>query len=100
MQVHITFKKFDSSEALKAHANEKSEKLQRFLPSEAKIDWVLHLDGDMHVADLKIHGPHVDLFAQANSENMYTSIDAVCDKLEKQLVKQKEMLKDHLHRKH
>ena len=35
---------------------------------------------------------YVDLFAEAGSETMYAAVDALVDKLERQLVKHKEKL--------
>lgn len=98
MQIHMTFKNMDATEALKSHANSRSERLKKFLPQSAQFEWIFFVDADNHVADLRVVGPHIDYFAQGKTSDMYQSIDEVTDKLEKQLRKHKEIVKDHLHR--
>ena len=98
MNIHMTFKHMDATEALKAHVNEKTAKILKFLRGEVEANWVFYLAGDQHVADLRIKGPRLDYFGQARTENMYHSIDEAIVKIEKQLKKHKEILKDHLHR--
>lgn len=98
MKIHMTFKHMDATEALKNQVNEKSERLKRFVGTDTEANWVCYLDGDMHVADLKVKGPHIDYFAQSKTEDMYRSIDEASEKVEKQLKKNKEILKDHIHR--
>lgn len=98
MQIHMTFKNMDATEALKSHAEAKSERLKKFLPESTDFEWIFFVEADNHVADLRVVGPHIDYFAQAKTSDMYQSIDDVVDKLEKQLRKHKEIVKDHLHR--
>lgn len=98
MNINMTFKHMDATEALKTHVNEKTAKILKFLKGEVEANWVFYLAGDEHVADLRIQGPRIDYFGQARTENMYHSIDAAIVKIEKQLKKHKEILKDHIHR--
>jgi putative sigma-54 modulation protein len=98
MNIHMTFKKMDATEALKTHVNDRTERLKKFVGSQTEFLWVFYLEADDHVADLRVQGPHIDVFAQAKSNDMYLSIDEVSEKIERQLRKNKEIVKDHLHR--
>lgn len=98
MQIHVTFKQMAATDALKSHAQVKTEKLGKFTNGAYNADWVLFVDADDHVAELRVHGPHVDCFAEAKTQDMYRSIEDAVDKVERQLRKHKETLKDHLHR--
>jgi putative sigma-54 modulation protein len=98
MKIHMTFKHMDATDALKRHTNEKSERLKRFISEATECSWVFYVDADVHVADLRVTGPHIDHFAQAKTPDMYQSIEECVTKLEKQLRKRKEIVKDHLHR--
>lgn len=98
MQIHMTFRQMDATEALKRHANERSERLQKFVPVQAELTWIFYVEADRHVADLRVKGPHVDCFAQSKTPDLYQSIDEAVEKVEKQLRKHKEMVKDHHHR--
>lgn len=99
MQIHMTFKHMDATESLKSAVNSRSDKLKRFLATDAELHWVFYLEADTHVADLRIQAPHLDLFAQSKTDDLYESIEEVSDKIEKLLIKNKEITKDHLHRK-
>lgn len=98
MKIHIKFKQMDATESIKTQVNEKSERLRKFVSDEAELHWILFVDADVHVAELRVQGPHMDYFAQAKTPDLYQSIDNVVDKVEKQLRKHKEIVKDHLHR--
>lgn len=99
MQINIAFRHMDATDALKTHVQEKSEKLRKYLGGEAQLTWTFSVDAGVHVADVHAKGPHIDFFAESKTEDMYQSIEEATDKLEKQLRKNKEILKDHLHRK-
>lgn len=98
MQIHVTFKHMDATEALKSHVNDKTERLKKFCGDSTEFTWFLFVEANLHVAELRVHGPHLDHFAAAKTADMYQSIEDVVDKLEKQLRKHKEIVKDHLHR--
>lgn len=98
MKIQITFKHMSSTEALKNYIHEKSAKLSRYVSPEAECHWVLFVDALQHHADARVHGPHIDVFAQSQTEDMYSAIEETLERLEKQLRKHKEILKDHLHR--
>jgi putative sigma-54 modulation protein len=85
MNVRITFRHMDSSEAVKAHAKQKLTKLQKFLrePMTAKV--TLSLDKLAHVAETHIQSGGSRHEAKETSDDMYTSIDKVMAKLERQI---------------
>jgi putative sigma-54 modulation protein len=95
MQVNITFRHLESTEALKAHARDKVEHIQRYIdrPSEAHV--VLDLENLEHKADINLKAGPFLLRGRARSGDMYASIDAAAEKLERQLKKHKEKLKSH-----
>jgi putative sigma-54 modulation protein len=95
MQVNITFRHLESTEALKAYAREKIEHIQRYVdrPSEAHV--VLYVDNLEHHADINLKAGPFHLRGEAKSEDMYASIDLATDKIQKQLKKHKEKLKNH-----
>ena len=52
-----------------------------------------------HTAELTIHLKGKELYAEAHNEDLYHAIDAVVNKLERQVVKHKEKTQDHHHEK-
>ena len=85
MNISITFRHMDSSNAVKAYAGEKVSKLQKFLrqPMTAKV--TLSVDKLWHVAEARISSGGEHLEAKEKTEDMYASIDKMIDKLEAQI---------------
>ena len=46
-------------------------------------------------AEANIHTSGADIFAHAESQDMYAAIDALADKLDRQLIKHKEKTRGH-----
>ncbi len=95
MQVNITFRHLESTEALKSHARDKVEHIQRYIdrPSEAHV--VLYVENLEHHADINLKAGPFLLRGRAKSNDMYGSIDAAAEKIVRQLKKHKEKLKNH-----
>lgn len=85
MNISITFRHMDPSEAIKAYAQDKVSKLQKFLrqPMTAKV--TLSLQKQNHVAETRVSSGGEHLEAMEQSEDIYASIDMVIDKLERQI---------------
>jgi putative sigma-54 modulation protein len=85
MNISITFRQMDPSDAIKRHANDKLSKLQKFLrqPLTAKV--TLSLDRLEHVAEAHVSSGGEHLEAKESSPDMYTSIDRLMEKLERQI---------------
>jgi len=85
MNISITFRHMDSSEAIKSYASSKLAKLQRFLRSPLTGKVTLSIDRLKHVVEAHVSsgGEHVE--AREVSDDMYASIDRVIDKLERQI---------------
>lgn len=95
MQVNITFRHLDSTDALKTHAREKVEHIQKYVdrPSEAHV--VLRVENLEHYADINLKAGPFLLRGRAKSNDMYASIDAAAERIERQLKKHKEKLNNH-----
>ena len=98
MNIQYTFKNITSTESIKNQAKIHAEKLLKYTQGDVHANWVFYVEGDTHVADLQFKGSHFDFYGQAKTENLYDSIDQAILKVEKQLRKYKEKLKDHLHK--
>ena len=85
MNISITFRQMDASEAVRQYATDKLSKLQRFLrrPMTAKV--TVSVDRRKHVAEARISSGSEHLEAHEVSDDMYASIDRMTDKLERQI---------------
>jgi len=95
MQMNITFRHLDPIDSLKNYAQEKVERVNKYLEKAGDAHVVLSLDRHLHQADITIHSGTYLLRGKERSEDMYASIDLAMDKIERQLKRYKEKLKSH-----
>ncbi len=68
-------------------------KLQRHFDNITNSAVTLTVEKLIHKAEATVHVAGADLFALSESEDMYAAIDALADKLDRQLIKHKEKIK-------
>ena len=95
MHVSVTFRHMDSSDALRKYAGEKSDRIARFLSEPVEIHWVLSVEKIRHIADAVVTANGVTIKAKESTDDMYSAIDNVLDKLHIQVKKHKDRLKGH-----
>ncbi len=95
MQVNITFRHLEPTEALKSHVRGRVEHVQRYLDRPTEAHAVLHVENLHHHAEITLKAGRYLLRGTARSQDMYASIDAAADKIERQLKKHKERIQDH-----
>ncbi|GMR04730.1 MAG: ribosome-associated translation inhibitor RaiA [Thermodesulfobacteriota bacterium] len=95
MHVNVTFRHMESSDALRKYAEEKSARLEKYLFEPIEVHWVLSVEKIRHIADATISANGITVKAQEATQDMYSAIDMVIDKLLIQVKKHKEKVKDH-----
>jgi putative sigma-54 modulation protein len=98
VQISVTFRHMNSTPALKDHAEEKIEHLAHFFDLVLDAHVVLSAEKKHHIAEVTLHCPGDVFKAKSTSDDMYMSIDSVIEKLERHLVKRKEIVKLESHR--
>lgn len=98
MNINMSFKHIEPTESIKAYATEKSDKLSKYFRGKISVNWNFTVERQNQIAHLHILGNDIDYFSESNTQDLYASIDSVVDKVEKQLRKHKEIVKDHLHK--
>jgi putative sigma-54 modulation protein len=98
MQINLTGHHLDITPPLRQYVEEKLERLERHFDHVTNTHVILSVEKLRHKAEAKVHVSGGDLFADAVEEDMYAAIDAMVDKLDRQVRKHKEKYTDH-HRK-
>jgi putative sigma-54 modulation protein len=98
MQVTITFRGMDSTEALKSYVKERIEHVEKYFDRSVEGHVTLSLERYLHHADLSIQAGHFLLRGKSKSEDMYKSIDEAMDKIEKQVKRYKDKIRTSKHR--
>ncbi|MBA3012443.1 MAG: ribosome-associated translation inhibitor RaiA [Proteobacteria bacterium] len=96
MQTTITFKKMDSSDALKSYVQKKLDKFDKMLDSPAEAHVVVSVQKIRHIVELTLTCDRLNIHAKEESESMYASIDILMDKVKAQIKKHKEKIKRHM----
>jgi len=95
MQINFTGHRLEITPALKSFAQEKFDKLQKHFDKITAINVVFDVEKLRQKAEATILVAKGELHASSESEDMYTAIDILVDKLDRQLIKHKEKLRDH-----
>lgn len=100
MQVKVTGRHMSVTDAMKSYADEKARKLVKFFDRIQEIRVVLDFEGARPTVECIVDVERADDFvAHETHDDIYAAIDAVSDKLERQLRRHKEMIKGH-HKEH
>jgi putative sigma-54 modulation protein len=85
MNITITFRHMDGTEAVKQYASEKVAKLQKFLRQAMVAQVTLSLEGLDHLAEARISSGGTHFHGRERSADMYASIDLLHDNLDRQI---------------
>jgi putative sigma-54 modulation protein len=98
MQLSTTFRHMDASQAVREYSEEKLEKIRKYFhkdPIAAHAVFSVER-GFNHVADINITLPSgLVINAKETTEDMYSSIDLAVARIERQVRKWKEKIRDH-----
>jgi putative sigma-54 modulation protein len=95
MQISLTGNHVDLTDPLRDYVNTKMERLERHFDIVQDIHVVLTVEKLRHKAEATLHIAGGNLFADSVQEDMYAAIDALTDKLDRQVKKHKEKMTDH-----
>jgi putative sigma-54 modulation protein len=95
MQIEITGHHVDITDALRDHIQTKFSKLKRHFEKVINVHVILTVEKKVQKAEATLHMSGNDVHADAESEDMYASVDLMVDKLDRQIMKHKEKMTDH-----
>lgn len=96
MHINITGHHIDVTPALRAYVTEKIGRLERHFDNLTSAHVILKLEKNQNLAEATVHvGGGPDIFANADDMDLYASIDALSDKLDRQVRKHKEKVTTH-----
>ncbi len=95
MQINLSGHHVDISPALRDYVTARLGKLERHFDHVTNAHVVLTVEKLAQKAEASIHVSGGRLFADASDEDMYAAIDALADKLDRQIKRHKEKLTNH-----
>lgn len=90
MQLTVKGKNFQVTDALRSYAEKRIDKIVRFMDSIISTEVTLSTERNWHIVEVTVYGNGFVLRGEERTNDMYTSIDKVLDKLEAQVKKEKE----------
>ncbi len=98
MQVSVIGRHIEVTEALKLYATEKFNRLGKYLPKALDVVITLSVVKKVHhIAEAVIKSNGVLIQASEETEEMYSAIDLLIEKIERRVRRYKEKLVDHKH---
>ena len=95
MQIATTFRHMEPSEALKSYGEEKLDRVKKYIDEPIAAQVFLTVEKIRHSAEVTITAKGITIKAAEETNDMYAAIDAVVDKIERQLRRYKERIKAH-----
>ncbi len=94
MNIQVTFRHMETTEALKDYAIEKVSKIKKYLDAPVEVHVVLSVEKFRHIAEVTFTINGYVVKGQEETDDMYAAIDMVMDKIERQVRRYKEKLKN------
>ncbi|MEE9142789.1 MAG: ribosome-associated translation inhibitor RaiA [Gammaproteobacteria bacterium] len=95
MQSSLTGHHITITPSLREYVHSKLQRLERHFDHVTDVHVILTVEKLEHKAEATMQVSRGNLFADSIEEDMYAAIDGLVDKLDRQIVKHKEKLKDH-----
>ncbi|HEY6897610.1 MAG TPA: ribosome-associated translation inhibitor RaiA [Rhodocyclaceae bacterium] len=97
MNLNITGHHVEVTPAIRDYVSQKVEKVIRHFDHVTSTHVILSVEKMRQKAEITLHVKGKDIYADADDADLYASIDAMVDKLDRQVVKHKEKVTDHSH---
>ena len=94
MEITVTFRHIDASESLKAYAEEKVSKMDKYFDFPVEAHIVLAVEKFRRSADVTLNVNGTLIKGVVETEDMYSAIDQVMDKIEKQVKRNRDKMRD------
>lgn len=95
MQINLTGHHVEITDSLRSYVDSKFEKLERHFDHINNVHVILNVEKLNQKAEAKLNVDGGEIFAASENDDMYAAIDALIDKLDRQVIKHKEKMKKH-----
>ena len=95
MQINITGHHVELTDSMHDYVLAKMEKVERHFDHITNVQVTLSVEKQRQKAEVEMHVSGAQIHAAHEHEDMYAAIDGVTDKLDRQVIKHKEKMKNH-----
>ena len=95
MQISFTFRNMEAGEWLKDYVGKKMTRIERYIDKPVNASVVLAVEKFRNVAEINLSAKGITLQGKEEAKEMTLAIDAVIDKVERQIKKYKQKVRNH-----
>lgn len=95
MQLSVKGRNLEITPAIRTYAEEKLSRLTRYLENIVTMHVVLSVNKHRQIAEVTLRVRDLTIRAEVESDDLYSSIDLVAEKLERQILRYKERIFAH-----
>lgn len=95
MRINVTFRHMETSEPVRNYVEDKLPKVKKYIDEPVEAQVVLSVEKIRHKAEVTLTAKGITIKATDETADMYAAIDGVLDKLERQLKRYKDKIKQH-----
>ena len=102
MDIVMSFRHIHTKEPFKSiiknYAEDKTQRLKKYFNGKIQVKWTFEYENQNSIAHCHLVGNRMNYFGEAATEDLHSAIDSAVDKIERQVKKKKEILRDHHHK--
>jgi len=95
MQITVTFRHMDATDALRQHAEKRLTRIAKYVHRPIDAHVILSVVKRRHVAEIILNADRATLNAKEETDNLYSAIDLAAEKVEQRARKHTAKLKSH-----
>ncbi|MCB1957050.1 MAG: ribosome-associated translation inhibitor RaiA [Rhodocyclaceae bacterium] len=97
MNLNITGHHVEVTPAIREYVTSKLDRVIRHFDHVTSVGVILSVEKLVQKAEVTVHVRGKDIFVESSDQDMYAAIDAMTDKLDRQVLKYKQKNQDHDH---
>jgi putative sigma-54 modulation protein len=97
MNLHMTGHHLEITPSIRDYVNTKMVRINRHFDHVIDVSMILSVEKLRQKIEANVHLSGKDIFAECENDDMYAAIDLLVDKLDRQIVKHKEKIKNKHH---
>ena len=97
MNLTISGRHISVTPAIRSYVESKLSRIRRHFDHVIDVNVILTADGLAQKAEVTCHVAGKDIYVESGDPDLYAAIDAVADKLDRQIIKYKDRLHAHPH---
>lgn len=95
MKISVTFRNGEGEKWQKVYAEERIQKLKKYLDTPAEAHIIVSMEKFRNFAEINLSANGWNINAKEEAKDMHLAVDGCIEKIEKQLKKQREKIREH-----